>query len=256
MASYTMTISDCLDMWVGEQASSIKDKIELGRAKLFDFDYPIFDTNYKAILETHFIRKFYMREIGFETEGLFKFNLETWMIVNMPFFNKLFESESLTFDPLTNYKLDTTHNKKADRTSNNNSSTSGNSKSDNSQTATGTSKQDEFGRHLESDTPDNRLAITTADGKGVIQYASQIQENTDSNSKTSNSTTKVNSTDETSASSNSTGKLNEIEDYIESKIGKVGDQSYASMLNEYRTSLLRIENKLFQEMQELFMLVY
>jgi hypothetical protein len=30
-------------MWVGEQASSIKDKIELGRAKLFDFDYPIFD---------------------------------------------------------------------------------------------------------------------------------------------------------------------------------------------------------------------
>jgi hypothetical protein len=66
----------------------------------------------------------------------------------------------------------------------------------------------------------------------------------------------VNSTDETSASSNSTGKLNEIEDYIESKIGKVGDQSYASMLNEYRSSLLRIENKLFQEMQELFMLVY
>jgi hypothetical protein len=62
-----------------------------------------------------------MREIGFETEGLFKFNLETWMIINMPFFNKLFESESLTFDPLTNYKLDTTHNKKADRTSNNNS---------------------------------------------------------------------------------------------------------------------------------------
>jgi hypothetical protein len=41
MASYTMTISDCLDMWLGEQASSIKDKIELGRAKLFDFDYPI-----------------------------------------------------------------------------------------------------------------------------------------------------------------------------------------------------------------------
>jgi hypothetical protein len=66
----------------------------------------------------------------------------------------------------------------------------------------------------------------------------------------------VNSKDETSVSSNSTGKLNEIEDFIESKIGKVGSQSYSSMMNEYRTSLLRVENKIFKEMNELFMLVY
>jgi hypothetical protein len=66
--------------------------------------YPIFDTNYKAIFETHFIRNFYTREIGFETEGLFKFKLENWLSINMGYFNKMFESELLTFDPLINVR--------------------------------------------------------------------------------------------------------------------------------------------------------
>jgi hypothetical protein len=256
MSSYTMKLGECLDMWVGQESYNLKDKIEKGRAKLFDFDYPIFDPSYKSIFETHFIRKFYMREIGFETEGLFKFNLETWMIINMPYFNKMFQSELIEFDPLINTKLDTTHNRKADKTNTNNSTTDGNSTSNNTQNASGSSANNDFSRHLESDTPDKRLAITTQDGKGVIEYATKIDENTDKNSKTSNTTSNVNSKDETSVSSNSTGKLNEIEDFIETKIGKVGSQSYSSMMNEYRTSLLRVENKIFKEMQELFMLVY
>jgi hypothetical protein len=251
-----MTLSDCLDMWVGLQTSNTRDKIEQGRGKLFDFDYPIFDAAYKEIFETHFIRNFYTREIGFETEGLFKFKLENWLSINMPYFNKMFQSELMEFDPLTNFKVDTTQNKKADRNMTSDSTTSGSSKSTNNQSASGTSKQDEFGRHLQSDTPDARLAITTQDGKGVIEYASQIQENTDTNSKTNNSTMKGDSTDTSSVNSNSTGKQNEIEDFIESKIGKIGNQSYSSMLNEYRSTLLRIENKIFNEMQELFMLLY
>jgi hypothetical protein len=251
-----MTLGECLDMWVGQESSSTRDKIEKGRAKLFDFDYPIFDPDYKQILETHFIRYFYNREIGFETEGLFKFNLETKFVINMPYYNKLFQSELIDFDPLINTKLDTTHNRKADKTNTSNSTTDGNTSSNNTQTASGSSDNTDFTRHLESDTPDSRLAITTSDGVGVIEYASKIEENTDKNSKTSSTTSNMNSTDETSVTSNSTGKLNEIEDFIESKIGKVGNQSYSSMLNEYRSSLLRVENKIFDEMQELFMLVY
>jgi hypothetical protein len=50
--------------------------------------------------------------------------------------------------------------------------------------------------------------------------------------------------------------INEIEDYIESKVGKTGDQSYSKMLNEYRDTFLRIEKMIFKEMNELFMLVY
>jgi hypothetical protein len=75
MSSYTMQLREYIEQATQDiEEMSIKDRIEAGRPKLFDFSYPIFDTNYKAIFETHFIRNFYTREIGFETEGLLNSN--------------------------------------------------------------------------------------------------------------------------------------------------------------------------------------
>jgi hypothetical protein len=249
MASYTMSLGDCLDLWVAGDGYSVKDRIEKGRPRLFDFDYPIFDAAYKNVFETHFIRNFYMREIGFETEGLFKFQLENWLIINMPYFNKLFESELKSFDIFTNYKMDVTQKKTIERDQTQESTTDGNNKS----TSTGNTTSDSFGRNLESNNPDSRLSITpNEDGSGVIQYASGIDE---AIKKTTNdSTGEV--VDTTNVTGSATAIANELEDYIENKTGKIGNQSYSNMLKEYRETLLRIEKKIFNEMQELFMLVY
>jgi hypothetical protein len=256
MASYTMQLREYIEMWSQNETLSTRDQIEKGRTHLFDFDYPIFDADYKKVFETHFIRTFFTREIGFETEGLFKFHLETWLLVNMPYYNKLFESELITFDPLTNTKIDTTQKKTNDKTQTRSSTTDSTNNGTSEQTSNSDSTDNQFARHLESNTPDSRLTITTDDGKGVIEYASQIQENTNSNTKTSNVTSSATAEDTANVTSSGTGEINEIEDYLESKVGKIGDQTFAAMLNEYRTSILRIEKQIFKEMQELFMLVY
>jgi hypothetical protein len=249
MASYTMQLREYIEQASQFESLSTKDKIEKGRTKLFDFEYPIFDSSYKAIFETHFIRNFYMREIGFETEGLFKFQLENWLSINMPYFNKLFESELKTFDPFMNFKMDVTQKKTIDRDQTQDTTTDGTNKS----TSTGESNSNSFGRNLESNNPDSRLSITpNEDGTGVIQYASGIDEATKKT--TNDSTGEINDT--TNVIGNATASLNEVEDYIESKIGKVGNDSYSKMLSEYRSTLLRIEKQIFKEMQELFMLVY
>jgi hypothetical protein len=251
-----MTVKEMIEMYTQNSASSLSERIEKGRTLLFNFDYPIFDSNYKKIFETHFIRNFFMREIGFETEGLFKFQLETWLLINMPYFNKIFESELIKFDPLTNTKLDVTQKKNNDKTQTQNSETNGNSNGSSTQSNTGNLSDEHFERHLRSDTPDSRLNLTANDGEGVIEYASEITETKETDSKTSESTATQNSNDSTNVNSNVTGNFNETEDYIESRIGKVGDQSFSKMLNEYRSSLLRIEKTIFNEMIELFMLVY
>lgn len=293
MASYTMKLSTYIEMWSQyETGLTMAQKIEKGRTKLFDFQYPIFDESYRKVFETHFIRNFYMREIGFETEGLFKFNLETWLIINMPYFNKLFESELIKYDPLENTRLNTTGNKKNDTERNDNRDTLGSMKSDgksNTKTsdktnASGSSKEDgktsgsvtddNFNRKIDSDQPDSRLALTTNDGKGTLEYASAIEENNTNNKRNTSGTNNVTSsaTSESSESgtsdtvttdtANSTtndklnSQINNVEDYIESKIGKSGTQSYASLVQDYRQALLRIEKRIFDEMQELFMLVY
>ena len=118
MGAYSMTLRECLEYWTANDVISTKDLIEKGRQRLFDFDYEIFDESYRKVFETHFIRKFFMSEIGFETEALFKFQLETWLMIHMPYYNRLFESELLEFDPFSNTKVDVSHNKKNDRKQN------------------------------------------------------------------------------------------------------------------------------------------
>jgi hypothetical protein len=248
MASYTMQLREYIEHFSQDETLPIREQIEKGRPKLFDFSYPIFDETYRNVFETHFIRNFYMREIGFETEGLFKFNLENWLTVHMPYFNKLFESELKEFDIFTNYKMDVTKNKTVDRDQTQDTETDGN----NTSNSTGNQTSDSFGRNLESNNPDSRLTITTEDGSGIIQYASGIDEATKKT--TNDSTGEV--IDVTNVIGKATATFDEIEDYVESKIGKTGNDSYSKMLTEYRQTLLRIEKEIFKEMQQLFMLVY
>ena len=258
MSSYTMQLRTYIDSWSQKEDSlSTRERIERGRTKLFDFDYPIFDETYRKVLETHFIREFYMTEIGFETEELFKFKLENWLSINMPYFNKLFESELLKFDPLINSKMENTYTKKIDTNKSQNAKSDGTNKTTMNQTNDGTTTQDNFDRQLDSDNPDSRLSITANDGEGVIQYAKSIQENNENNKSTNSNEMNGNTDNTTSTSSLVNDDINETEEYVQSRQGKIGVQTFSKMLNEYRDSLIRVEVKMFAEMREkLFMLVY
>jgi hypothetical protein len=291
MASYTMPLREYIEMWSQDNEDlPIRDVIEVGRPKLFDFDYPLFTPDYKKDFETRFIRNFYFTEIGFETEELFKFHLENWLQINMPFWNNMLKSELITFDPLTNTKVDSTANKTKDRTQNDikdgtqHSNTSGTSNTVNDLTSetnvtagsdtTEGVDESRFNRHLESDTPDSRLTITpNTDGSGTIEYASRITEDKDTDSRnstkstdaTNDSNTTDHATNDVTASSNSDGTSHETLDStihetdadVSSTTGKIGSQSYSQMINEYRGTFLRIEKEIFAEMREkLFMLVY
>lgn len=291
MASYTMELRTYIEAWsqFDTRPLTTAEKIEIGRKKLFDFNYPFFDPDYKAVFETNFIRQFYMTEIGFETEEYFKFQLETWLRINMTYFNKMFESEKLQYNPLFNTDLTEDSNRKNDRgkkdvrdtTQTANTTGTSDSLTDqvssqdvtSSGTTDGTSNDDNFNRLLKSDNPDSRLTLTTNDGEGSITYASNIEENNENNSNThhsessgeshSDSTDKVTATSDTTTNSTAdqndvlTSDINEVEDYLNHKVGKAGSVSYPQLVKEYRESLLRIEQTIFTEMRnKLFMLVY
>ena len=258
MASYTMQLREYIEQATQDTEEMSWDaRIEAGRTKLFDFTYPIFDSNYKKVFETHFINNFYTREIGFETEGLFKFKLKNWLNINMPYFNKLFQSELIDFDPLVNSITEITKKNTKDRKQNLVANTNGTSNGSSTQSASGTASEDDFSRNLESDNPDSRLTITTNDGEGVIEYASKIDEHNANNSKSSSTSGNASSSDSSNVDSTSDTTINETEDYLQFIMGKTGNDTFSKMLNEYRSTFLRIERDIFKEMnKELFMLIY
>lgn len=104
MSKYTTEVRFICEELAGLDESKGYDDtdeiIETARPKIFDFDYPIFDEAYKPVLEHKILDHYYTREIGLETYGLWKQKLRAKMREIMPYYNKLYESELITFNPL------------------------------------------------------------------------------------------------------------------------------------------------------------
>lgn len=113
MSKYTTELRFILEEAAGYDKSqgyaTIPEIIEKARTKIFDFDFPIFDENYRETLETKILKHFYTREIGAETVALWKFWLDTRMNEIMPFYNQLYNSELIKFNPLYDTDITTDH---------------------------------------------------------------------------------------------------------------------------------------------------
>lgn len=89
--------------------TTVDEVINKSMSRIFDFEYPIFDGNYKTVLQKKILKHYYTREIGAETVGLWKLWLNTRLNEIMPYYNKLYESALLKFDPLTDVDVTRTH---------------------------------------------------------------------------------------------------------------------------------------------------
>ena len=103
--------------------------------KIFNFAFPIFDDSYKDVICTKILRHYYTREIGFETVGLWKLKLETLLNEIMPYYNQLYKSELLKFNPLYDTDMNTTHvgDKNSEQTTEENKSGFSNTNSERSE---------------------------------------------------------------------------------------------------------------------------
>lgn len=113
MSKYTTEVRFLCESLTGhdesEGYSSIDEIIEDALPIIFSFDFPIFDEEYREVLETKILRHYYTREIGCETYGLWKLRLQTKLNEIMPYYNKLYESELLKYDPLRDVDMMTQH---------------------------------------------------------------------------------------------------------------------------------------------------
>ena len=211
MSKYTTELRFICETSAGltdsEGYTSTRDIIEKSRAKIFDFDYPIFDEKYRSVLETKIIKHYYTREIAAETVGLWKLWLDERMNNIMPYYNQLYKSELLEFNPLYDTDITTDSNRKekheenttdsnvrTDNTSRDENGTetrtdnlaSSNTRTDDLKTSNDHEEHDtDSGTNdslqAYSDTPQNGLTGVT-----TLNYLTNATKNTGSDSKTHN----------------------------------------------------------------------
>lgn len=299
MSKYTSEVRFICESLTGHEESSgydgIDEIIEQAIPLIFSFDFPIFDENYREVLCTKILRHYYTREIGLETYGLWKLKLQTKLNEIMPYYNKLYESELLKFNPLYDVNMTTVNsgsktgestnigNNENKRTSNRQDKLSAVQTDEDSRTNTLTGSNTEesdsltagnnVNRDMYSDTPQG--ALTGVESGNYLTNARKVTGETNASevgkrSGTSNSTesssgrnSSVNTKEESgSGSETNTGftqtvdKSKNTEDYVMQVMGKTGGVSYAKLLKEFRDTFLNIDMEIIKDLGELFMLLW
>lgn len=259
MSHYTSEIRFICEYLAGLKNSvgynNVSDVIQKARPKIFNFPYPIFDEKYKPVLETKILKHYYTREIGLETYGLWQLKLDTKLNEIMPYYNKLYQSELLKFNPLEDTAVKTEYNLNVKTDSQNTANTNSNQKA----TGNSTQKQEHDNtasskvKDKYSDTPQS--TINNLENDTYLTNARMTDNNTIDNGKTTTESNMTNNADATSTQKG-TQNINTINDYISNVTGKRGGESYSDLLLKFRETFLNIDNMILEELSELFMLIY
>lgn len=109
MAKYTTLVRSVCEVKAGLDESvgfnSVDDVLADSWDKIFTTRCRFFDETYRSVICKKILKHYYMREIGAESVGLWQLWMNTKLEEIMPYYNKLYESELLEFDPIRNVDL-------------------------------------------------------------------------------------------------------------------------------------------------------
>lgn len=285
MAKYTTEVRTICEFYANQKTpepsdfTSVDSTIQAAIPNIFTFTFPIFDESYRVPLETKILRHYYTREIGVETVGLWRLKLETKLNEVMPYFNQLYKSELLEFNPFYDVELGTTRNNEhnqiekatenADATSKSETDTTQTTKdtiadTDNT-TIDSTVTRNNTEKNAYSDTPQGQ--VSNVDNYSYLTNYRNVNNNGSDTTDETNNRTYNRKADGTLTGNitNNSSSTNEVQnnknitstdDYIEKVSGKHGTSSYSSMLQEFRETFLNIDMQVIDSLSDLFMGVW
>lgn len=272
MSKYTTEVRFICENYAGLVESvgyeSIGLVLDRSRDKVFDFDFPIFDESYRNVLEDKILKHYYTREIGAESVGLWKMWLNTRLNEIMPYYNKMYESELIKFNPMYDVDLTTEHQKIDDRhdaidesalvVGNRDSNVVGDEQNHREDVTKDGTKNDHWDMY--SDTPSGAL-----DGVRDEKYLTSAQHSTDdktgsvvnSDSDGTAHTEGVTNVDyDEDVTKHKFADIKNIQDYAQHVVGKTGGESYSKLLMEFRSTFLNIDMLIIEDLQDLFMTLW
>ena len=207
--------------------------------------YPLFTINKKydliptrEELNEKILNHYKYREIGFETIGRFLDELKITMAEIMPYYNEMFKTIVIMADlenPFDNVDIVETF----EQTTEGQTNASSNVNSSGSSTSDGS----ELSKRKFSDTPQNNVA-------NIDNYLTEYSEEDKTTRQTNESESATAGTD--SATTTTTNR------HTFTKKGNQGVNTFAHDINEYRTSIIDVVDRIIHDnrIAELFMLVW
>lgn len=245
MSKYTMQLRYLCEMKAGytESTGSYLTVIDKAYRKIIQPETRLFDTAYEPVLYKKILKHYYFDEIAHETAAKFIMRLNTKLDEILPYYNQLYASAALEFNPF--YDVD--YKREGNKEDNN---TVDSTRTDNLQskrTDNLANSTDSTTTSLYSDTPEGSLSgvnnetyLTTAN-KDIVDL-----NGTNTGTQTINNTGNQKNND----------KIHNINEYFEHVYGKMGTADYSGLLIKFRETFLNIDMMIIDELRPLFMGVY
>lgn len=279
MSKYTTEVRFICETESGQDKSvgfnNTNQVLESAWDKIFTTNCTFFNDEYRKPLCIKILKHYYTREIGAETVGLWKLWMNRKLEEIMPYYNQLYESQLIDFEPLNDTNItrlineitgtDNTENRNFTENRTNNTTTN----TDSNTSATGTIKDisetesNETIGYTEaySDTPQGSLS-----GVNSMNYLTNAtKRDTDTNNSQNgtysrNTTDNTDFTDETTSDTTekttneqiNTSKEDKNRTLKETLKGKSSGSSFSNMLKEYRETFLNIDMQVIEEFSDLF----
>lgn len=223
MSKYTTEVRFICEQKSGLTESVGFDKVDIvlkkSWDKIFTTKCKIFDPKYKNILCRKILKHYYTREIGCETVGLWMLWLNRRFEEIMPYYNQLYKSALLEFNPLYDVDYKREGNRANDGTAHD--------------WGTNSNVNENTRRDLYSETPQG--ALTGVENETYLTDARKVTDN-----------------GLNSGSFDNENETNTTEEYAEHVFGKMGGGNYSKMLNDFRTTILNIDLQVIEEFSDLF----
>ena len=299
MSKYTTEVRFICEQKAGLKESagwtSVDEIINNSYDKIFDVQsIPFFDANHGALLLKKILLHYYTREIGYETVGLWQMKINQKLREIMPYYNQLYKSELLEYNPLKN--VDNQHTHSGNYTDDNtvkytdefhggehqlgdvdvmlrHKEATNNGKTETKKDAittgnTWTTFQDTPQGALDGirnenyltnathveDTPAYVDTHTEQVKDAEMEYNKGKKNDDDYKDNTHNDTTITTNNKRTYEKTND--HSNGTDSYTNKENGKIGTETYQEMVMKYRDTFLNIDMMVIRELGDLFMKVW
>ena len=284
MSKYTTEVRFICEEAAGIDTSvgyaDVNRVVEMAYPKIFDSSLVFHDEETKTRLLPKILLHYYQREIGFETVGLWKLKINQKLREILPYYNQLYASEELEYNPLQNVDNQHTHTGTAteDKTETRNLTTvdDGSSSFDRNMSRGNDTSTNVIDSPLDhwtmfSDTPQGGIdGVQLAGGvgsEGTLSdnaYLTNATHITESPAATHNTLQHGNVDEDgwgkTDNTNTHTGTVRnagtDTDNYTKTESGKIGVMTYQEMQMKWRESFLNIDMQIIDELGDLFMKVW
>lgn len=267
MSKYTTEVRFICEQKAGLEDSKgfndVDDVLDDSWDKIFTTQATIFDEEYRPIICKKILKHYYTREIGAETVGLWLLWMNRKLEEILPYYNQLWSSAELEFDPFNDVDWTREGRKtgnNAEVTTETHSDTktgSATEEVDNTynESSSGTSGNTHYDKY--SDTPQG--ALNGVDNDTYLTNARKVTDagtTSGQGSGTSGTDRELETSESMSGNKNSNVQGSNTESYTERLAGKMNSRSYQELLQKLRETFINIDMLVIEEFSDLFMNVW